>query len=163
MRLQFEKREFISFRLFSSFQSPWPRDRVASRAPCGLWHCHLRVETRLRPRLETSAGLLETRELSPSHASAAPQWVGPEFLSLCLVLKLPWDVDWVRRRRASEDWALFRFLFSPKGLWYGNVSALVLLRRVGQVFLSYPRLVKTRLFLGGVGVTGKTPLYKFAF
>lgn len=39
-------------------------------------------------------------------------------------------------KRASEDCVLFRFLFSPKGLWYGSFSALVLLRLVGQVF--YP-------------------------
>lgn len=44
MRLQLEKRELISFGLFSSFQSPWPRDRMACRAQGGLWHCHLRIK-----------------------------------------------------------------------------------------------------------------------
>lgn len=87
------------------------------------------------PGWTLNAGLLETRQLCPSHASTTPSVSRAWVLIPLLGLEAPWDVDWVPRKRASKDWALFRFLSSPKGLWYGSVSALVLLRLVGQVFV----------------------------
>lgn len=69
MRLQFEKREFISFRLFSSFQNPFHWDQVACRAQCGLWHWYLRVKRLVSARptrilVRDSSGSLQDKAVS---------------------------------------------------------------------------------------------------
>lgn len=87
MRLQFEKREFISFRLFSSFQNPFHWDQVACRAQCGLWHWYLRVKrlvsarpTRILAR-DSSGSLQDKAAVCLSHS----QWARAVLLSLRLV------------------------------------------------------------------------------
>lgn len=71
-----------------------------------------------------------------SHTSSIGRWARAEFVFPCLVcLEAPLGWEWVPRKRVAEAWALFHFLFSLKGLWYGRFSALLLLRLVGQVFI----------------------------
>lgn len=85
-QLQFEKRESISFRLLSSFQSPLSWAQVACGAKWGCWYCYLRIE-RLGPWGSNWELLAWHRDLGLSP--------GPSARS---ALKLPWVVEWVPRK-----------------------------------------------------------------
>lgn len=139
MRLQFEKR-IHQFQTLLIFPEPLPLRSGCLQSP-------VRVVALIPEGKE--AGLSQTQillvdfsgSLQDKALSCAPlpQPVsrGCALSSPCAwsFLKLPWDSECVPRKRAYEDRALFRFLFSPKGLWYRSFSALVLLRLVGQVFI----------------------------
>lgn len=115
VRLQLEKREFIPFRLFSSFQNPYAEVEFPG-AQGGVRHCHLRGTgcSQLDPGPVRDFRVPGGQDEAVVRLSLATV-LGAAGLSLCLVCpEAALGRERVPRKRVSEDGGLFRFLFSPK-------------------------------------------------